>query len=177
MRPALSVNRLELPVIRRHARGQAESRRVGVQYPQVVFGRRLRVIVRDLFLHDLDHGSAGDARQDGALAGRGPDLTVDLEHDVHAADFLDVLALLAVQPQHLAVAHGLGLLLADHGAGVVAAALGEARAALDGSAGAAAVQGNFSGLLQRKAAVLFQQHRAFSGILPDEGAVPAFVII
>ena len=82
---------------------------------------------------DGEHGVPGDAGEDGALAGGGPDFAVDLEHDVHAADFLDVLALLAVQPQNLAVAHGLGLLLADHGAGVVAAALGKAGAALDGA--------------------------------------------
>ena len=39
-------------------------------------------------------------------------LTGDLEHDVHAAALLDVLALHAVQPQHLGVALVVGLHLA-----------------------------------------------------------------
>ena len=38
----------------------------------------------------------------------GDDLAVDLEEDVHGADFLDVLALHAVQPEHLGVALLLG---------------------------------------------------------------------
>ena len=65
--------------------------------------------------------------------GGGVDLAVDLEHDVHAADFLDVLLLHAVQPQHLCVALLLGQLTGLDGSSVVAAALGEAGQAGSGA--------------------------------------------
>ena len=77
-------------------------------------------------LQQLDDGAAGDAGQNGAHAGGGVDLAVDLEHDVHGADFLDVLLLNAVQPQHLGEAALLGQLAGLDGRGVVAAALRKA---------------------------------------------------
>ena len=70
--------------------------------------------------------------QNGAHAGGGVDLAVDLEHDVHGTDFLDVLLLNAVQPQHLGEAALLSQLAGLDGRGVVAAALRKA-----GQAGAA----------------------------------------
>jgi hypothetical protein len=77
-------------------------------------------------LQQLDAAAAGDAGQHGAGAGGGVDLAADLEHDVHAADFLDVLLLHAVQPQHLRKALLLGQLAGLDGGRVVAAALGKA---------------------------------------------------
>ena len=85
-------------------------------------------------LQQLDDGAAGDAGQNGAHAGGSVDLAVDLEHDVHGADFLDVLLLNAVQPQHLGEAALLGQLAGLDGRGVVAAALrkaGQARGGAD----------------------------------------------
>ena len=70
--------------------------------------------------------AAGDAGQNGADGSGGVDLAVDLEHNVHAADFLDVLLLHAVQPQHLGKALLLSQLAGLDGGSVVAAALGEA---------------------------------------------------
>ena len=77
-------------------------------------------------LQQLDAAAAGDAGQHGAHGGGGVDLAVDLEHDVHAAHFFDVLLLDAVQPQHLGVALLLSQLAGLDGSGVVAAALGKA---------------------------------------------------
>ena len=56
-------------------------------------------------------------------------LTGDLEHDVHAAALLDVLALHAVQPQHLGESLLDGAVTGAVGRAVVAAALGFAGAA------------------------------------------------
>ena len=84
-------------------------------------------------LEQLDGGLAGDAPEDGAGQGGGDDGAVDLEHDVHAAALLHVLALHAVQPQYLRVALGLGPLTGAVGCAVVAAALGLAGAAADGT--------------------------------------------
>lgn len=61
-----------------------------------------------LGLGQLQHGVAGDARQDGAAQGRGHDLAVDHEEHVHGADLFHVLALHGVQPQHLGIALLLG---------------------------------------------------------------------
>src|SRR5699024_3118365 len=77
-------------------------------------------------LQQLDAAAAGDAGQDGAHGGGGIDIAVDLEHDVHAAHFFDVLLFHAVQPQHLGIALLFGQLAGLDGSGVVAAALGEA---------------------------------------------------
>ena len=77
-------------------------------------------------LEQLDDGAAGDAGQHGAHGGSGVDFAVDFEHDVHGADFLHVLLLHAVQPQHLAEAQFLGLFARQNGRGIVAAALGKA---------------------------------------------------
>ena len=73
----------------------------------------------------LNAAAAGDAGQNGADGRGGVDLAVDLEHNVHAADFLDVLLLHAVQPQHLCVALLLSQLAGLDGSSVVAAALGK----------------------------------------------------
>ena len=86
-----------------------------------------------LVLQKLDAALAGDAGEDGAGEGGGHDLVADLEHDVHGAHFLDVLALHAVQPQDLGVALFLGLLARPEAGAVVAAALGIAGAAADGA--------------------------------------------
>ena len=80
-------------------------------------------------LQKLDAAPPGHAGEHRARAGGGVDLPVDLEHDVHAAHFFDVLLLHAVQPQHLGEALLLRLLACLDGGGVVAAALGEARQA------------------------------------------------
>ena len=77
--------------------------------------------------------AAGNAGQNGADGSSGVHLAVDLEHDVHAANFLDVLLLHAVQPQHLCVALLLGQLAGLDGSSVVAAALGEAGQAGSGT--------------------------------------------
>ena len=77
-------------------------------------------------LQQLDAAAAGNAGQNGADGCSGVDLAVNLEHDVHAADFLNVLLLHAVQPQHLCVALLLGQLTGLDGSSVVAAALCEA---------------------------------------------------
>ena len=77
-------------------------------------------------LQQLDAAAAGNAGQNGADGCSGVDLAVDLEHDVHAADFLNVLLLHAVQPQHLCIALLLGQLTGLDGSSIVAAALGEA---------------------------------------------------
>src|SRR5699024_5164018 len=80
-----------------------------------------------------DAGAAGDAGQHGAGELGGDHFAVHLEHDVHGAHFLDVLALHAVQPQDLGIALLLGPLAGADGGGVVAAALGVAGAAADGA--------------------------------------------
>ena len=84
-------------------------------------------------LGQLEDGIAGDAGEDGAVEHRGDDLAVDDEHHVHGADFLDVLLLHAVQPQHLRVALFLGDLAGADGGRVVAAGLGKADAAAHGA--------------------------------------------
>ncbi len=76
-------------------------------------------------LAQLDDGTTGDARKNGAFTGSGVDLAVDLEHDVHGTDFFDVLLLDAVQPQDLGIAQFLGLVAGQDGSRIVAAALGE----------------------------------------------------
>ena len=76
-----------------------------------------------------DAGAAGDTVEDGAGQHGGDDLAGDLEHDVHAAALLDVLALDAVEPQYLRKALLDGLVTGAVGGAVVAAALGLARAA------------------------------------------------
>ena len=86
-----------------------------------------------MLLQQLHAALAGDAGQDGAGQLRGDDGVPDLEHDVHRADFLDVFALHAVQPEHLGIALELGLVAGAVAGGVVAAALGVAGAAADGA--------------------------------------------
>ena len=83
-------------------------------------------------LEKLDTGASRHAGENVAVFDGGSHHhAVDHEEDVHRADLVDVLAVNAVQPQNLRVAHVLGSLLADEGRRVVAARLGSARAALD----------------------------------------------
>ena len=84
-------------------------------------------------LQQLDAGTAGDAVQHGAVQVGGEDLAGHLEHDVHGTDLLNVLAVHAVQPQHLAVTVGLSPVAGPQGGSVVAAGLGHTGAALDGA--------------------------------------------
>ena len=56
----------------------------------------------------LEDALAGNARENGAVEHRGADDAVDLEHDVHGADFFDILALHAVKPEDLGKALFLG---------------------------------------------------------------------
>src|SRR6478735_8241178 len=90
----------------------------------------------DLVTHlasELDDAGAGDALEDGAGLG-GDDVAVGVhEVHVHAAELLDVLALLAVEEDDLVAAVGGRLLLGDQRAGVVAARLGRAHAAATGA--------------------------------------------
>ena len=82
-------------------------------------------------LAQIDARSARDARQDAAVELRRDDGAVDLEEDVHRADFLDVLALDAVEPEHLRIALVVRLHLRSEARDVVAAGLGFADAAAD----------------------------------------------
>ena len=84
-------------------------------------------------LCELEDALAGDASKDAALERRGDDLAVDDEHHVHRADFLDILVLTTVQPEHLIEAARRGVKGCLEGGGVVAAGLGSADAALDGA--------------------------------------------
>ena len=84
-------------------------------------------------LQQLDAGAAGDAGQHGAIQIGGKDLAGHLEHDIHGADLLDILAVDAVQPQNLAVPLGLGPVAGPQGCGVVSASLGHTGTALDGA--------------------------------------------
>ena len=59
----------------------------------------------------MDHGISGNARKHRTLDRCCVDLTGDLEHDVHCADFLNVFAVLTVQPEYLGVAKLLCLYL------------------------------------------------------------------
>ena len=65
------------------------------------------------------------------MQGSGDKFAVDKEHHVHCADFLNVLEMLAVQPQNLAVAFLFGLCTCKDGAGIVAAGLCRAGTAAD----------------------------------------------
>ena len=80
---------------------------------------------------DVQDGVARHARKHRAVDRRGIDLARNLEHDIHRAHFLHILALHAVQPEHLRTALRLCLDLPQDGRRIVAAALGKARAALD----------------------------------------------
>ena len=82
-------------------------------------------------LKQLEAGAAGDAGEDGPGQHGGDDPAVDLEDHVHAAAFLHILVLHAVQPQHLRIAVGKGPFSGPVGSAVVAAAFGLAGAAPD----------------------------------------------
>ena len=90
----------------------------------------------DLVAHlagELDDRRPGDALEDGAgLGGHDGAVVVDEVH-VHAAELLDVLALLGVEEHHLVTAVAGGLLLGDQRARVVAAGLRRAHAAPAGA--------------------------------------------
>ena len=82
-------------------------------------------------LEYFDSGLSGNARQNGAAQYGGHNLVAQHEEDIHRADFLDVLALYAVQPEHLAVTLLRRDVLRLERSRVVAAGLGIARAADD----------------------------------------------
>ena len=69
---------------------------------------------------------------------------------------------------------GQALLGGDEIAGVHLAGAG---AALEGAAGAAAVEGDFAGLFQREGAVGFQQHGAVGAVAADEFAVFTLIVV
>ena len=106
---------------------------------RAVLGGLSELVDGELALLDLvapvseqfDAGLSRDAGQDTAGELRRDDSTVDLEHDVHRADFLDVAAGDAVEPENLREALFLGAFAGADGAGVVAAALRVAGAAAD----------------------------------------------
>src|SRR2546430_1624173 len=83
--------------------------------------------------HEGQDGVAGDAGQDGAGERRRDDLVTDLQHDVHGADFFDVLAMHAVEPEHLGEALVLGLFGRVQAGRVVGRGLGLAQAAHHGA--------------------------------------------
>ncbi len=80
--------------------------------------------------HQGQHRVARHAGQDRAAERRRDDLVADLQHDVHRADLVDVLALAAVEPQHLREPVVLGLFSGVEARRVVDAGLGAAHAAL-----------------------------------------------
>ncbi len=82
---------------------------------------------------DGQEGVPGDTLQDGAGEGRGDDLVAVHEVQVHAAEFLDPLALHRVQVADLGTALGRRLRLGEQGRGVVAAGLGVTHAAGHGT--------------------------------------------
>ena len=77
------------------------------------------------------YAAAGDAGENGIFKGSGNELSVDQEHHVHCADLLDVLHMLAVEPQYLAVTLFFRLGACKDGACIVAAGLCKAGAAAD----------------------------------------------
>ena len=79
----------------------------------------------------LDTGFSGNAGQNGAGQLRRNDLTVDLEHNIHGTDFLDILALHTVQPQHLRITLLFCLFACTVAGSIVTAALGLTRTATD----------------------------------------------
>ena len=74
-------------------------------------------------LQQLNAAHAGNTGQHSAHGGCGIDFAVYLEHNVHGANFLYILALHAVQPQYLSKAQLVCLFGGDNGGSVVAAAL------------------------------------------------------
>src|SRR5690606_5367966 len=74
-----------------------------------------------------------DALEDRIRVGRDEAVVARDEHDVHAAELFEVLALLGVEEQHLLAAVLVGLLLGHEGCRVVAARLGLAHAAVPGA--------------------------------------------
>ncbi len=80
-------------------------------------------------LQKLNDRVARDARQDRTGERRRHNGAVDLEEDVHRADFLDVLAMDTVEPKHLRKAFVLGSVLRADRRGVIAAGFGRTCAA------------------------------------------------
>ncbi len=80
-------------------------------------------------LQQVNDGVAGDTRQHRTVCRCRDHLAVDQEHDVHGSDFLHILPVHAIQPQHLLIAGLFRFLLRLEAAGIVAAAFRESRAA------------------------------------------------
>ena len=127
-------------LVREHAHGRDDGGRAAAPglLERAALGGLYELVYGDVALLDLiapvlehlDAALARDAGQDGAAGDvRRYDLAVYLEHDVHRADFLYVLHVHAVEPEHLGKALLLGLLAGAHARGVVAAAFCVARAA------------------------------------------------
>ena len=106
---------------------------VGHRLSQLVHGDKAFLYRETLVLKKLDYGLSGDSGENGSAQLRGNDHAVYKEEHVHGADFLYVLALHAVQPQHLGISLLLGSLAGSVGSRVVSAALCLARAAADRS--------------------------------------------
>src|SRR5699024_3130569 len=74
-----------------------------------------------------------NTRKDGTVQLRCDQFSISYEEDVHAADFLYIFLLDAVQPEYLLIAELVGLLLCKQAGCIVAAHFGEAHAAADGA--------------------------------------------